>query len=62
MIVTPESTSAERRDALNWADHALRLEGLRSSEFAAPLFERLARGEITPEELRAALERHYRRD
>ena len=48
------------RDALKQADHALRLEGLHESEFAAPLFERLARGEITASELKAQLDAHYK--
>jgi Antitoxin VbhA len=40
----------------------LRLSGLRPSAFAVALFERLVQGEITPDEVRAALEQHYRRD
>ena len=33
--------------ALEQADHSLQLEGLHQSDFAAPLFEHLARSEIT---------------
>ena len=47
--------------ALERADQSLRIEGLYSSEFATPLFESLKRGEITPDELRAKLDAHYKR-
>lgn len=51
----------ERSLALERADHSLRIEGQYSSEFAAPLFESLKRGQITPDELRAKLDAHYKR-
>ena len=50
----------DQRAALERADQSLRLEGLSSSALAAPLFERLSRGEITPNELRAKLEAAYK--
>ena len=61
-IAPKAAKTGERRAALSRADHALRIEGLRSSDFAAPLFEALARGEITPDELRDQLTSHHRSD
>jgi Antitoxin VbhA len=61
MTATVEKPKINKvRAALEQADHSLRLEGLRESDFAAPLFERLARGEITASELKARLDAQYK--